>query len=88
MLNSLQVLIRFYRSQIEDDIEHVEQLIKDKAQEFYDIRQLDEITVEDETRAISIGYNLVNISMDIVMKNDTLAALKIVEDILYPSDPE
>lgn len=84
MVNSLQVLIRYFRTVVAEDMDKVIQDVKDKAEEFNAIRRLDEMTPEDEAMAYNIANRILRSAADNIHHADTLKALTIMEDILYP----
>lgn len=87
-LSGLQVLIRYFRLEILDDSERIKQDIIEKANEFNAIKNLLEISQNDEARGYAIANKILKKGMEIVNNNDTIEGLQVLEDILYPKDPE
>jgi len=86
MVNDLHVLIRYFETVVNEDIDKVEQEIKDKAVEFNVLRIIVEPTPEEESKAYTIANKVLNLGIDIVHHKETKEALKILDDILYPNN--
>ena len=81
---SLNMLIKFYRTQILKDIESVKQEIIQKAAVHDTLKASVELSAEDYATLEYMENRLLGTAMDIVEHENTLRGLDVLEQVLYP----